>query len=64
MWRRIMSMGVSIRKGESQDCLLCGFQRMTQMSGIPREAKFHRHFPGKDYEIEQKEEHQYEDLCR
>jgi ribosomal protein S21 len=57
MWRRTISMEVSIRKGESRDCLLCRFQRMVPMSGILRQAKSHRHFPGKDYEIKQKEEH-------
>jgi ribosomal protein S21 len=57
MWRCIISMGVPIREGESQDSLLCRFQRMMQMSGILREAKPRRHFRGKDYEIKQKEEH-------
>ena len=33
------------------------------MSEILRKAKSHRHFLGKDYEIKQKEEHWYEDLC-
>jgi ribosomal protein S21 len=50
-------MGVSIREGEPQDSLLCRFQRMMQMSGILCDAKSHRHFLGKDYEIKQKEEH-------
>jgi len=50
-------MGVATREGESQDCLLCRFQRIVQMSGILCEAKSHRHFLGKDYEIKQKEEH-------
>ncbi len=39
-----MSLGVSIREGESQDSLLRRFQRMVQMSGIMREVKSHRHF--------------------
>ena len=56
-------MGVSTHEVESQDSLLCRFQRMVQMSGILREAKSHRHFPDRDYEIKQKEEHYYEDLC-
>ncbi|HUW45910.1 MAG TPA: 30S ribosomal protein S21 [Dehalococcoidia bacterium] len=47
MWRRVISMGASIREGDSQDSLLCRFQRMVQMSGILREAKSHRHFLGK-----------------
>ena len=63
MWRCIISMGVPIREGESQDSLLWRFQRMMQMSGILREAKSHRHLLRKDYEIKRKEE-QYEDLCR
>ena len=50
-------MGVSIREGESQDSLLCRFQRMVQMSGILHEAKSHRYFLRKDYEIKRKEEH-------
>jgi ribosomal protein S21 len=57
-------MGVSTREVESRDCLLCRFQRMVQMSGILSEAESHRHFSGRDYEIKQKEEHYYEDLCR
>jgi ribosomal protein S21 len=54
---RVISMGVSVRQGESRDCLLCRLRRMMQMGGILREAKRHRHFRGKDYEIKQKEEH-------
>jgi ribosomal protein S21 len=50
-------MEVSTHEGESRDSLLCRFQRVMQMSGILREAKSHRHFPGRDYEIKQKEEH-------
>jgi ribosomal protein S21 len=56
-------MGVSTRGVESRDSLLCRFPRIVQMSGIVRQAESHRHFPGKDYEIKQKEEHYYEDLC-
>jgi ribosomal protein S21 len=40
------------------------FKAIVQMTGIVRQAESHRHFPGKDYEIKQKEEHYYEDLCR
>ena len=43
----VMSLGVSIREGESQDSLLRRFQRMVQMSGVLREAKAHRHFLSK-----------------
>jgi hypothetical protein len=39
-------------------------KRLAQVSGIVRRAKYHRHFPGRDYEIKQKEERYYEDLCR
>jgi ribosomal protein S21 len=63
MWRRIISTGVSALEGESQDCLLRRFQRMVPMSGIVRRAESRRHFPDRDYEIKQKEEHYYEDLC-
>jgi ribosomal protein S21 len=50
-------MGVSIREGDSQDSLLCRFQKMVQMSGILREAISHRHFLRKDSKIKRKEEH-------
>ena len=43
----VMSLQVSINKGESQDSLLRRFQRMVQTSGILREAKAHRHFLSK-----------------
>jgi len=43
----VMSLQVSINKGESQDSLLRRFQRMVQTSGILREAKAHRHFISK-----------------
>jgi len=42
-----MSLGVSIREGESQDSLLRRFQKIVQMSGVLREAKAHRHFLSK-----------------
>jgi ribosomal protein S21 len=43
----VMSLGVSIREGESQDSLLRRFQRIVQTSGVLREAKSHRHFLSK-----------------
>ncbi|MFC2072141.1 30S ribosomal protein S21 [Chloroflexota bacterium] len=43
----VMSLQVSISKGESQDSLLRRFQKMVQTSGIMREAKAHRHFLSK-----------------
>jgi len=43
----VMSLQVSIREGETQDSLLWRFQRMVQMSVIPRETKSHRHFLSK-----------------
>jgi ribosomal protein S21 len=42
-----MSLGVSIREGETQDSLLRRFQRMVQMSGILREVKSHRYYVSK-----------------
>ncbi|MFC1893028.1 30S ribosomal protein S21 [Chloroflexota bacterium] len=42
-----MSLGVSIREGETQDALLRRFQRVVQMDGVLREAKAHRHFLSK-----------------
>jgi hypothetical protein len=51
MWRRVISMGVSIPEGDSQDCLFCRFQRIVQMGGILRGAKSQRHFLDKNYEI-------------
>ena len=52
-----------MHKGESQDSPLRRFHRMVQMSGILHKAKSYRRFPGRDYQIKQKEEHYYEDLC-
>ncbi len=43
----VMSLEVSIRKGESQDSLLRRFQRMVQVSGILRDVKAHRYFLSK-----------------
>jgi len=42
-----MTLGVSIREGESQDSLLKRFQRVVQMNGVLREAKSHRFFISK-----------------
>jgi ribosomal protein S21 len=42
-----MSLGVSLREGESQEALLHRFQRMVQMSGVLREVKANRHFVSK-----------------
>jgi len=47
MYSCVMSLEVSIRKGESQDSLLRRFQKMVQMSGVLREAKAHRYFLSK-----------------
>ena len=38
---------VCLREGETQDSLLRRFQKMVQMSGILREAKYHRFFMSK-----------------
>ena len=43
----VMSLGVFIREGESQDSMLRRFQKVVQVSGVLREAKAHRHFVSK-----------------
>jgi ribosomal protein S21 len=42
-----MSLGVSLREGETADSLLRRFQRMVQVSGIMREIKARRYFLSK-----------------
>jgi len=42
-----MSLGVSLRGGETQESLLRRFQKMVQISGVLREVKAHRYFISK-----------------
>ena len=42
-----MSLGVSLRLGESQESLLLRFQKVVQTSGVLREFKTHRFFVSK-----------------